>query len=147
MIIHYPKAYTNNRSNQDYPFDFVCVRLWRCRSVIYQGRRRFEAPAVDVSTALEQMKELVALFQRGQTERLPIVLNAVVEAMKKDTPEKQIAEYRKKAKEKAEGNIYARQPADIYVAAAWEEEVFDGEEEALAQLIETYYHLIFQPWE
>jgi exonuclease V gamma subunit len=106
-----------------------------------------EAPAVDVSTALEQMKELVALFQRGQTERLPIVLNAVVEAMKKDTPEKQIAEYRKKAKEKAEGNIYARQPADIYVAAAWEEEVFDGEEEALAQLIETYYHLIFQPWE
>ncbi|HHV40422.1 MAG TPA: exodeoxyribonuclease V subunit gamma [Bacteroidales bacterium] len=106
-----------------------------------------EAPVVDASTALEQVKELVALFQRGQIERLPLVLNAVVEAMKKDTPEKQITEYRKQTKEKAEGNIHARQPADVYVAGAWEEEVFDGEEEALVQLLEMYYHIIIQPWE
>ncbi|MFY9117061.1 MAG: exodeoxyribonuclease V subunit gamma [Bacteroidales bacterium] len=106
-----------------------------------------EAPAVDQATALERMKELAGLYQRGQTERLPIVLNAVAAAMTKDTSEKQMTEYRNKTKEKAEGNIYAHQPADAYVARAWEEEVFEGDEEALAELIETYYHILIEPWE
>lgn len=107
------------------------------------GGSAFSCPAVESEEAGEKLEKLVALFQLGNTQRLPIVLQAVrVYAAEKDSAKKREV-YNSEIRKQANGDPNSGRPPDRYVALALGEGVF---EEVPEEMITQFYELILEPW-